>query len=224
MANQPSKSKKGKEKGKHADLMCYNCDEKGHISRFCKKPKKPKSTDDSGKQEGNGKASGSGSRSANVAEKVEEEEGAWTAEEELDWFSEVVEAIGDEGRKGDMVKDLGDTSRKAFVVAETVKSNGTAELYDSGCTNHISLYHERFKNFEQTFSQSFKAANKQSFNTIGKGDLVIDIPNGNSSTKLRLIDVQYNKARAEDPMTFTRLCSLQHLFQVSDSLVFCSES
>ena len=28
---------------------------------------------------------------------------------------------------------------------------------------------------------------------------------------------------AEDPMTFIGLRSLQHLFQVSDSLVFCSE-
>ena len=129
--------KKGKGKEKHADLMCYNCDEKGHISCFCKKPKKPKSKDDSGKQEGNGKASDSGSGSANAAEKVEEEEGAWAAEEESDWFSEVVEAMGDESRKGAMVKDLGDTSREAFVVAETVKLNGTVELYDSGCTNHI---------------------------------------------------------------------------------------
>ena len=149
--------------------MCYNCDKKGHISHFCKKPKKPKSKDDSGKQEGNEKASSSGSESANAAEKVEEEEGAWVAEEESDWFSEVVEAMGDKGRKGAMVEDLGDTSREAFVVAETVESNGTVELYNSGCTNHISPYCKRFENFEQTFPQSFKAVNKQSSNTIGKG-------------------------------------------------------
>ncbi len=51
VARQSTKVRKGKGKGKHADLTCYNCDEKGHISRFCKKPKKPRKDDNSGKQE-----------------------------------------------------------------------------------------------------------------------------------------------------------------------------
>ena len=192
-ADQSSRSKKGKGKGKHADLTCYNCDEKGHISRFCKKPKKPRKDNDSGKESGNRK-SGSSSGSASVAEKVVEEEGAWAAEEEEDdWFDEVVGAIGDEGRTDAIVEDFGDTSSEAFVVAETVESNGTtAELYDSGCTNHISPYRDRFENFERTSPRPFKAANKQTFSTIGKGDLVIDIPNGDTVTKLRLTDVQYS--------------------------------
>jgi hypothetical protein len=74
-AGQYMKGKKGKGKGKHADLTCYNCEEKGHISCFCKKPKKPKK-DDSGKLEGNTKASTLGSGSANTTETVVEEEGA----------------------------------------------------------------------------------------------------------------------------------------------------
>jgi hypothetical protein len=126
-------------------------------------------------------------------EKVVEEEGAWAAEEEeLDWFDEVVGATSDEGRMDAIVEDLGDTSGEAFVIAETIKSNGiAAELYDSGCTNHISPYHDRFEIFERTSPQSFKAANKQIFSMSGKGDLVIDIPNDDSFTKLRLMDVQY---------------------------------
>ena len=135
----------------------------------------------------NGKV-GNSSGNANAAEKVVEEEGAWVVEEEeLDWFEETVEVMGD--RENAMVKDLGDTSGEAFVVAETVESSGTAELYDSGCTNHISLYHDHFENFECTTPRSFKAANKQSFSTIGKEDLVIDVPYGNNVTKLRLTDV-----------------------------------
>ena len=201
-----SSKKKGKGQGhRHAEVTCWNCDEKGHISRNCKKPKKSKSKDDSWKQGGNGKASGSGSGSANVAEKVEEEDGAWAAEEESVWFDEVVEAIGREGKGDAMVKDLGDTSGEAFIVAETIKTSGTAEIYDSGCTNHISPYRERFENFEQTPPRSFKAANKQSFNTIGKGDLVIDIPNGNSFTKLRLRDVQYTPNVAYTLVSIGRL-------------------
>ena len=45
-----------------------------------------------------------------------------------------------------------------------------------GRTNHISPYRDRFENFKRTAPRSFKAANKQSFSTIGKGDLVIDVP------------------------------------------------
>jgi hypothetical protein len=128
-----------------------------------------------------------------MSEKVVEEEGAWAAEEEeTDWFSEVVEVMDDEGSKDVMVEDLGDTSHEAFVVAETVEANGTAELYDSGCTHHISPYRKEFEIFEQTSPRSFKAVNKQTFSTIGKGDLVINIPDGNAFTKLRLTDVQYS--------------------------------
>jgi len=143
-ADQSSRLKKGKgHTHKHADITCWNCDDKGHISRNCKKPRKSKSKDNSGKQEGNTKASGSGSGSASAAEQVKEEDGAWAAvEEELDWFKEVAEAEDHEGKRDAVVEDLGDTSDsdedEAFVIAETVESSGTAELYDSGCTNHIS--------------------------------------------------------------------------------------
>jgi len=182
--DQSSKSKKGKGH-KHADVTCWNCDDKGHISCNCKKPKKPKSKDDSGKQGGNTKASGSGSGTANVAEQVKEEEGAWAAvEAELDWFEEMAEAVDDKGERDAVVEDLGDTSDldedEAFVIAKTVESNGTAELYNSGCTNHISPYRNQFEKFEQTPPRSFKAANKQTFSTIGKGDLVINVPNGDT--------------------------------------------
>ena len=143
-----SKLKKGKGHGhghKHADVTCWNCEEKGHISCNCKKLKTSKMKDNSGKQGGNGKASRSGSGNANVVEKVnsDEEEGAWAAEEEeLDWFDEVVEAIEGEGRKDAMIEDFGDTSGEAFIVTKAVKLSGTAELYNSGCTNHISPYHD----------------------------------------------------------------------------------
>jgi hypothetical protein len=191
-ANQSLKKEKG-HGHKHADVTCWNCDEKGHISQNCKKLKKSKSKDDSGKQGSDGKASGSGSRSAKAAEKVVEKEGAWAVkEEEMDWFDEVVEAMECEGRRDAMIVDFGDTSGEAFVVTEAVESRGTAELYDAECTNHIFPYHDRFKNFERTSPQSFKAANKETFSTIGKGYLVINIPNGDSITKLRLTDVQYS--------------------------------
>jgi hypothetical protein len=73
---------------------------------------------------------------------------------------------------------------EAFVIAKAVESSRTAELYDSGHTNHISPYRDRLENFEQISLQSFKAANKEKFSTIGKGELVINKPNSDSIMKL----------------------------------------
>lgn len=72
---------------RYSELICWNCDEVGHISRHCKKPKKPKGGNSGGKQaeEVTGNANTAvGSYCDN------EEEGAWAAieveVEEPDWF------------------------------------------------------------------------------------------------------------------------------------------
>ncbi len=143
---------------------------------------------------------------ASAVKKVAEEEGAWAAEEEEgDWFDQVVKEIGNKGKKDTMIEDLGNMSGEAFVVTETAESNGITELYDSGCTNHISPYHERFENFEHTAPRPFKAANKQTFSTIGKGDLVIEVLNNDCCTKLRLLDMQYSPNVAYTLVSIGRL-------------------
>jgi len=78
-AGQALKSK-GKGKNKHADLTCYNCNKMGHISCFCKKPKKLKSKDDSRKNKKNDRK-GNGLSTANTVESLKdtEEEGALAA-------------------------------------------------------------------------------------------------------------------------------------------------
>jgi hypothetical protein len=50
------------------------------------------------------------------------------------------------------VEEFLDSSGEAFVVAESVQMTGTAEFYDSGCTNHISPY-ELPIHRSQTFSR-----------------------------------------------------------------------
>ena len=67
-----------------------------------------------------------------------------------------------------------------------------AKQYDSGCTNHISPYRNQFENFQGTTPRHFRAANKQMFSTTGKGELVVDVPNGQGSTQLRLHDVLFS--------------------------------
>ena len=67
-----------------------------------------------------------------------------------------------------------------------------AELYDSGCTRHISPYREDFESFSGIPPMSFSTANKQKFNASGKGEMVIDVPNGIEISQLRLTEVLYS--------------------------------
>ena len=90
------------------------------------------------------------------------------------------------------VEEFLDMSGQAFIVAESVQAAGMAELYDSGCTNHISPYRSHFKNFQSITPCHFRTANKQTFSTTGKGDLVIDIPHGDGVTQLCLLDILYS--------------------------------
>ena len=90
------------------------------------------------------------------------------------------------------VENFGDVLGEAFVVAESVQMSVKAELYDSGCTNHISPYKTDFENLQAIEPRHFHAANKQTFSTIGKGELVIDVPNDSGTTELRLLEVLYS--------------------------------
>ena len=104
-----------------------------------------------------------------VVEVVSDDKGAWAAEEVSvdlgkDWFEEVVEEItrfelkliedvvGEKAGDGNMdetvAEELGDVLGEDFFVAEFFQTLAKAELYDSGCTNHISLYRSSFSNFK----------------------------------------------------------------------------
>jgi len=66
------------------------------------------------------------------------------------------------------------------------------ELYDSGCSKHITPYRVDIENFVEIPQKTFQAANKQSFKVVGKGELVIDILNGVDSSQLWLTEVLYS--------------------------------
>ncbi|KAJ8517721.1 hypothetical protein ONZ45_g5159 [Pleurotus djamor] len=82
------------------------------------------------------------------------------------------------------------------VVAEAVSAPGDgitkSELFDSGCSKHLTGYREDLENFREIPPKSLRAANKQSFHALGVGDLVIDVPNGVDTTQLRLVEVLYS--------------------------------
>ena len=51
------------------------------------------------------------------------------------------------------------------------------ELYDLGSTCHLSLYRADFTNYVDLPVRVFKTANMQQFDTVGHGDLVVEVPN-----------------------------------------------
>ena len=65
------------------------------------------------------------------------------------------------------------------------------ELYDSGTTRHISPYRNLFDNYVEIPPKLLSAANKWKFAAIGKGDMVIKVPNGIDASKLQLTEVLY---------------------------------
>jgi hypothetical protein len=68
----------------------------------------------------------------------------------------------------------------------------TKELYDSGTTRHISPYKHLFNDFTEIQPRSFMAANKQSFSATATGNIIIDVPNGPTPSKLTLNDTLYS--------------------------------
>ena len=76
-------------------------------------------------------------------------------------------------------------------VEETVETSLCIEVYDSGCTIHITPYRKAVQNFVKITPRSFQAVNKQSFRAVGIGKMTIDIPNNVDISKLRLTEVLY---------------------------------
>src|SRR5271168_2816069 len=111
--------------------------------------------------------------------------------------SDIEEEFSNWEKEGVSIEDSFDTLGEVFVVAESVPAAWMAKLYNSGCTNHFSPYRSQFENFQGTTPRNFRAVNKQTFSTMGKGDLVIDVPHGHSSTQLRLHDMLYSLYSAE---------------------------
>ncbi|KAF8152883.1 hypothetical protein K438DRAFT_1623035, partial [Mycena galopus ATCC 62051] len=52
------------------------------------------------------------------------------------------------------------------------------ELYDSGCTQHLSPFEHEFSNLTLILPKEFSAANNQRFTATACGNLMISVPNG----------------------------------------------
>jgi len=65
------------------------------------------------------------------------------------------------------------------------------ELFDSGASRHMSGQRHRLINFTKIEPKSITAADKRSFSAVGQGDMLIDVPKGKGTTRIRLRDVLY---------------------------------
>ena len=77
-------------------------------------------------------------------------------------------------------------------VEETAGASPCIEVYDSGCTTHITPYRDTVQNFIKITPRSFQAANKQNSRAVGMGEMMINVPNNIDISKFRLTEVLYS--------------------------------
>lgn len=79
------------------------------------------------------------------------------------------------------------------------------KVFDSGATTHIPLYQSNFTTFEPILPKVLYTINKQGFCTIGKGEMVLDLPNDNTTSKLYLSEVLYSPEASYTLVSIGRL-------------------
>jgi hypothetical protein len=65
------------------------------------------------------------------------------------------------------------------------------EIYDSGATHHVSPYIDAFTDLKFIPPKPISAANNQTFDAIGEGNIQVEIPNGENFTLVTLCNVLY---------------------------------
>ena len=199
---------------------CWNCGSRDHFKSQCPKPDKSASqgtTDDAKKDSANAatfdsKEEGAFSMVAwgdldddfSVPDLLSESSNANDEERwnyvpsEEEHFSEMGDT--DDGESllpgDDMFSDVSaePSPDLANLVHDGQISAPVVELYDSSSMQHISPYKDQFVSLTSIPLKTFLAANKQSFDAIATGDLIVDVPNGCDVTKLRLTEVLYSPA------------------------------
>jgi hypothetical protein len=116
-----------------------------------------------------------------------------SSDDESIWLSE-----GDESGY-DLLDDESDEDWDVISIVDDVAAPAThppeqerSELYDSGATKHMSPYRDEFTTIRETLPKPVNAANQQTFNATGIGEMVIEVPNGINPSKLRLTEVLYS--------------------------------
>ena len=124
----------------------------------------------------------------------------------------------------DWSSDVGDdpsetTDHLPVVAIVTTSDQGDkriVELYDSGSTRHISPYRDQFETLSPIPPKSLAAANKQSFEAVGVGEMVVEVPNSLEVSKLRLTEVLYSPEVGYTLVSIGRLDQLGYAVTFAD--------
>ena len=203
--------------------VCWNCGDKGHFKDKCPKPPADKKNDSSKSKGSTANtairsdleeegaffmepAFGSDSDS----DGNESDDGGYDSDNDgwfskrgsdragSDWETEELSGV-DSSEHGSLVDvDLDlvvatEPDELAALVGVGKVDLPCAEIYDPGCSKHLTPYHDALKNFAETPPpKTFQAANKQTMSAVGMGEIIIDIPNSANILQLRLTEVLYS--------------------------------
>ena len=175
---------------------CHNCRKKGHKAEDCwaKGGGKEGQHLKGWKLRGKGKSK---DKAGTADVESGEPDGVWLADaaisdDEDNWLREVNEedilTICTETNEDEEPKS---SYCSALFTGESLQTDQRMILFDSDASRHMSSYHDHFTNFKSIVPKAITAADKHTFEAIGKGDLTIFIPNGSSTTHILLCDVLY---------------------------------
>jgi hypothetical protein len=200
-------SHKGKQHSQKSKFPynCNNCGWKGHKKEDCweegggkagKAPKGYKLQGKKSKSKDDNKVKASGSNTdASKSKDDSKPDGVWLVSAE-DIREEVPESRDTPLTAPDSAK----------LTRHHLNTQGTTvDLYDSGASQHMSLYQERFINFKSIPPHAIEAADKRTFDAIGRGDLPIKIPNGKHKTRILLTNVLYAPSMGATLVSISRL-------------------
>ena len=198
--------------------MCWNCGEKGHFKNKCPKPVVDKKNDSSKKSgvanvaiKSDSEGEGAFFMEPESDSDEDPSDGGYDSDgDETDWFLEVEsnktgsswdteELSGVDWSEGDSLIDVDLDSVVAAVPDELATLVGVdnvdlpcAEIYDSGCSKHLTSYRDALENFIKISLKSFRAANKQNMTAVGMGEMTINVPDGADVSQLNLTKVLYS--------------------------------
>ena len=146
------------------DIECHNCHKHGHVNAGC--------WEKGGRREGQ-RPKCNDHANTSMAAAEEPELGAWAAIQN--------------------VEDKTNNNQRNYAAAIAGRSPahveqlcGAAELYNSGASQHMSPFCEHFITYQSIPLCAITTADKRTFYVIGTGDLQIEVPNGQSTTKVLL--------------------------------------
>jgi hypothetical protein len=203
-----STKKKDKDKRK---VECHNCHKKGHMKADCWAK--------GGGREGQGprqRGRASDSAASALAAKDKDAIKAWVVIDRMD-LEESWAAIEEVSGPEDFRLTTAAAARHTLAQAGRVRGSAP-ELYDSGASRHMLPLRNRFVTYQEILPRPITVADKRVFYAIGTGDIIIDIPNGESSTPIRL------KEALHAPDMGATIVSISRIIKAGFSICFKAQS